>query len=224
MIKAKFASKQQPVKVVDTEDKFYIFICLNGVVKLEDVNTNNNSSEEYIEYDYNEFTVNKTDIDINDIESNPEKYLNYTPDPNGKIDIEDIKKNKLIELSEMCEKTIFTGIDVELSIGLEHFSLTEKDQINLFGKQLQLSSGVEKIEYHEDGHACKYYSAKDMEKIIDTAFSYVSYNTTYCNALNMWVRGSHSIGEIYSIYWGIDATEIPSDYQNEVLMDYVYKI
>ena len=52
-------------------------------------------------------------------------------------------------LSATCEQVITSGVDVELSTGTEHFSLTEKDQINLFGKQAQLAAGEEKLEYHQ---------------------------------------------------------------------------
>ena len=37
-------------------------------------------TEEYIEYDYNEFTVDKDAIDLDDIINDPEKYLSYVPD------------------------------------------------------------------------------------------------------------------------------------------------
>lgn len=109
-------------------------------------------------------------------------------------------------------------VDVAVSTGTEHFSLTEKDQINLFGKKMQLLAGEEKLEYHEDGQPCKYFSAADMQKIVDTAMFYVSYNTTYCNALNMWIKSISKASELEQIQWG---TKIPEEFQNEVLKDYV---
>ena len=75
------------------------------------------------------------------------------------------------------------------SSGVEHFSLTEKDQLNLFGKKMQLLAGEEKLEYHEDGHPCKYFSAAGhAEHRQIKQCSIVSYYTTYCNALNMWIK------------------------------------
>lgn len=50
-------------------------------------------------------------------------------------DLEQIRTLKKSEISEACEQTIYNGIDVELSTGTQHFSLTEKDQINIFGLQ-----------------------------------------------------------------------------------------
>ena len=121
-------------------------------------------------------------------------------------------------MSNRCESTIFAGVDVTLSDGTtEHISLTEKDQINLFGKQSQLAAGVAKLEYHEDGQLCKYYSAEDMTAIITAAMQFVSYHTTYCNSLNAWIKGAESVEELSGIYYG---AQIPDKYKSEVLKDY----
>lgn len=61
-------------------------------------------------------------------------------------------------------------------------------------------------------------AAADMQKIVDTAMFYVSYNTTYCNALNMWIKSINKASELEQIQWG---TKIPEEFQNEVLKDYV---
>lgn len=134
------------------------------------------------------------------------------------LSFEQMRNEKYAEVSAACESTIYSGVDVTLSTGLEHFSLTEKDQINLFGKQAQLAAGAEKLEYHQDKQPCRYYSAADMQKIIDAAFFYVSYNTTYCNALNMWIKAATKPSDLEGIYWG---ATIPEEHRNEVLLDYM---
>lgn len=143
------------------------------------------------------------------------------PENMTSLTLEDARKAKLKEVSEACENTIYAGIDVSTSSGIEHFSLTEKDQLNLFGKKMQLIAGEEKMEYHEDGEPCKYFSAEDMQKIIDKAMFWVSYNTTYCNALNMMIKAATSAEEVEKMSWGM---EIPEEFQNEVLKDYMKKI
>ena len=55
-----------------------------------------------------------------------------------KYSLEELRMQAYSNASEACEKTIYAGIDVEISTGTEHFSLTEKDQLNLFGKKMQL--------------------------------------------------------------------------------------
>ena len=142
------------------------------------------------------------------------------PDPASVEDLslEDARKAKYQEIAKACEQTIYAGVDVPTSSGEEHFSLTEKDQINLFGKKMQLLAGEEKLEYHEDGQPCKYFSAKDMQTIVDRAMFFVSYNTTYCNAVNMWIKSAEKASELEKIQWG---AKVPEEFQNEVLKDYM---
>ena len=135
--------------------------------------------------------------------------------------LEEVKTQKKGEISVARENTIHSGIDVKIGEEWEHFSLQTNDQINLFGKQYQLTNGATSVEYHQDGFPCKYYSAEDMMKIITAAMEWVSYHTTYCNALNMWIAGAASKDEVNTIYYGAD---IPEEYQSEVLKDYLTKM
>lgn len=134
------------------------------------------------------------------------------------LSLEDARKAKYQEIALACEQTIYAGVDVSTSSGVEHFSLTEKDQLNLFGKKMQLLAGEEKLEYHEDGQPCKYFSATDMQNIVDRAMFFVSYNTTYCNAMNMWIKSIAKPSDFEEIQWG---AKIPEEFQNEVLKDYM---
>lgn len=140
----------------------------------------------------------------------------YTPT------LEELKASKRREISAACERIIYSGINVTLSDGsTEHYSLTEHDQLNLFGKQVQLAAGQEQIEYHADGQPCQYYTAADMQAIIQAAMWHVSYHTTYCNALNMWIAGCETAEEVQDIFYGAD---VPAEYQSEVLQTYLAEI
>lgn len=145
----------------------------------------------------------------------PEPVEPYVPT------LAELQAAKKAEVSAACEQIIYAGITVDLPDGPEHFSLTEKDQINLFGKQAQLAAGADQLEYHQDGHPCRYYSAAEMQQIITAAMEHVSYHTTYCNSLNMWIAGTGTAEELDAIFYGAD---IPEEYQSEVLRDYLTKI
>ena len=138
--------------------------------------------------------------------------------------LEEIKTQKISEMSTACNTTITNGFDVDLSTGKEHFSLKVEDQLNLFGKQAQISQNVSTInegkgyEYHQDGEYCKYYSLEDMLLIINTATAYKSYHTTYCNSLFRWIEQMNTKEDVNTVYYGI---EIPEEYQSEVLKDYI---
>lgn len=145
------------------------------------------------------------------------------PDPEPYVPtLQEVKATKKAEISAICEQVIYSGCDVTLSDGeLHHFSLTIRDQINLFGKQAQMAAGAEKVEYHADGNPCRYYSREDMENIIGSAKWYVSYHTTYCNALNMWIDGCQTSEDVQEIYYGAD---VPEEYRNNVLNAYLIQI
>lgn len=134
----------------------------------------------------------------------------------------ELQAAKKQEISQACEQAIYFGVSVTLKDGSsEHFALTEHDQLNLFGKQVQLAAGSEQLEYHSDGQPCRYYSAADMQTIIAKAIWHVSYHTTYCNALNMWVAGIETADDLQQIFYGAD---VPQQYQNEVLKAYLLQI
>ena len=164
---------------------------------------------------------NKTDLTKiqEELERITTKVDENIPDKKIPETLEEIKAAKKQEIGEACDKIIYEGMDVTLTNGsTEHFSLTDHDQLNLFGKQVQLAAGAEQLEYHSDGQPCKYYSAADMQLIITSAMQHVSYHTTYCNALNMWIAGCETIEEVQSIEYGV---AVPDTYQSEVLKAYL---
>lgn len=134
----------------------------------------------------------------------------------------ELQAAKKAEISRACQEAIYKGVNVTLSDGsTEHFRLTEHDQLNLFGKQAQLAAGAEQLEYHADGQPCRYYSVADMQSIIQAAMFHVSYHTTYCNAINMWITGCQEKEEGMGIYYGAD---VPEEYRSEVLNAYLVQI
>ncbi|EFD00188.1 acyl carrier protein [Hungatella hathewayi] len=136
--------------------------------------------------------------------------------------LEELQAAKRREVSVACQQMIYQGVNVTLTNGsTDHFALTIEDQLNLFGKQIQVTSGAAQIEYHADGQPCRYYTAADMQAIITAAMWHVSYHTTYCNALNMWISGCQTVEEVQTIFYGAD---VPPAYQSEVLQSYLTQI
>ena len=164
---------------------------------------------------------NKTDLTKlqEELERITTKVDENIPDKKIPETLEEIKAAKKQEIGQACDKIIYDGMDVTLTDGsTEHFGLTEHDQLNLFGKQVQLAAGTTELEYHADGQPCRYSSAADMQTIIAAAMQHVSYHTTYCNAVNMWIAGCESTEEVQAIYYGAD---VPEEYQSDVLKAYI---
>lgn len=145
--------------------------------------------------------------------------LSQIPDFDAnELGIEARRAAKMSEVSAECENTIISGIDVTLGDEVQHFSLTVHDQINLFGKQAQISAGADKCEYHNDGNPCKFYTADEMKTIIEAAMRHVSMQQTYCNSMYDWVKSCRYASEIEAIHYGDD---IPEEYQSVVLKEYL---
>lgn len=99
-MKARFMQPQLPVKTVESGYKTYIFLCLNetqGTETYPDMGEGQ-TAETYYEYDYNEISGPIDKLPIEDIQANPEKYLDYvyteeTSDPGVKAlaEIEELK-------------------------------------------------------------------------------------------------------------------------------------
>ena len=137
----------------------------------------------------------------------------------------EVQNNKKAEVNAACEAMIVSGVNVTLADGtVEHFDLKERDQLNLFGKQIQVNAGLESIEYHTDTTPttnCKYYSNADMQFVIQAAMWHVSYHQTYCISLKVWIDACEAKEEVAEIFYGAD---IPEQYQSEVLKAYLVRI
>lgn len=136
--------------------------------------------------------------------------------------LDELRAAKRREVAAECERIIYAGVNVTLADGsVEHYSLTIEDQLNLFGKQSQLAAGAKQLEYHADGQPCRYYTTVDMQAIIQAAMWHVSYHTTYCNAINMWIAGVGTAEELQAVFYGAD---VPPEYQSDVLQAYLAEI
>ena len=125
--------------------------------------------------------------------------------------LEEVKADKIKEISSACQKIIFNGIDVALSDGsVKHFSLKTEDQINLNGLVNQVSLGNIKAEagvpYHADGELCTLFSIADFTLVANTAMSFILRQTTYCNHLMALVRSLETRAEIDEVFYGQELT------------------
>lgn len=78
-MKARFSSRQLPVRTITKSGMAYIYICLNEVEGTEIYPNmgNGESAETYYEYDYNEIVGPLSELPLSDIQAYPEKYLEY---------------------------------------------------------------------------------------------------------------------------------------------------
>lgn len=137
-----------------------------------------------------------------------------TPEPEPvEPTIDEVRQNKLDEMSSICEQVIYNGVDVELSTGKKHFSLTANDQTNIDSVFNAIVLGATEYPYHADGEPCEMYSASDVITLYIAAKGFVTQQTTYCNALRQWIKREDKIEAISAIRYG---DTLPSDLQTNV--------
>ena len=139
--------------------------------------------------------------------------------------LEEVKGDKIKEISDTCKETIFKGINVTLSDGnTKHFSLKTEDQINLNGLLGQINLGNIRPEngvpYHADGEMCTLFSIVDFTLIANTAMSFILRQTTYCNPLMSYVKSLENVNDVQAVVYGQELTgEFLESYNNIIGLD-----
>ena len=133
----------------------------------------------------------------------------------GEEPLNTIKANKTAEMSAACRAAIVAGFDVTLSDGKDHhFSLTVEDQLNLNALFGLLASGAQQVPYHADGETCVYFTAADMQTVVQEATAHKTYHESYFNSLKAYIASKRTAASVDAIEYG---TEIPEQYQSDVL-------
>lgn len=129
------------------------------------------------------------------------------------ISLNFIRSSKLQEMSHICRTTIENGFDLELRGEMHHFSLDTQDQLNLISLSA-MAQTQSMIPYHADGESCIFYTAEEINEIVETATAFKIYHTTYYNALKGYINSLETIEEVSAIEYG---TPIPEEYKSDVL-------
>lgn len=113
-MKARFTQQQPPVKIIQKDGKAYIFICLNetqGTESLPDMGEEQ-TTETYYEYDYNEIIGPTDKLPMSDIQANPENYLDYV----YKDEASETVEQKLQTLTKSLAENSESITDVQLAL------------------------------------------------------------------------------------------------------------
>lgn len=123
--------------------------------------------------------------------------------------LDEIRADKLAELSASCNAAITAGMDVETTQGTEHFALHETDQINLTTALSAVQSGAAGYPYHADGQLCRLFTAAEIQAIAAASVKHKLYHTTLCNHLLTWARRADTKEELSGITYSADG--LPDD-------------
>lgn len=165
--------------------------------------------EAYLQEEKIAFTDNNKEIQIAEAlkySYNGECTIEEEPDDRP---LEEIRADKLAELSASCNTAITAGMDVETTQGTEHFSLQETDQINLTTALSAVQSGAAGYPYHADGQLCRLFTAAEIQAIAAASVKHKLYHTTLCNHLLTWARRAKTREELSGITYSADG--LPED-------------
>lgn len=199
------------LKVFEEIDKIEIYesdnVTLNKSLSTYDTHTGNIDilKNSYVDMEGNPICAVRLVLKETDYEVMVKK-LNQQINPTidySSMSIEEYRELFIEEFGKICTATIYAGVDVETEYGVEHFSATEADQRNIKDLCDIAILAKQGFTYHADDTQCKVYSAKDIIKIYIAIKSLVLYQTTYCNALNTYVRSLHNKNEISVIEYGM---------------------
>ena len=155
-----------------------------------------------VKLDYSSESINKALKDS----YNGEYTIEDVPDDRP---LDEIRADKLAELSASCNDAITAGMDVETTQGAEHFSLQETDQINLTTALSAVQSGASGYPYHADGQLCRLFTAAEIQAIAAASVRHKLYHTTLCNHLLTWARRAETKEELSGITYSADG--MPED-------------
>ena len=127
--------------------------------------------------------------------------------------IETIRNIKLKEISDACNYTIISGIDIEFNKEKVHFNLSIEDQSNINNLFRVVELGGTEFPYQSDGGECRIYTAAEIAQIYIASQTLITAQTTYHNALKQYVQSLSSIEDIDAVTYGM---ELPEPYLTSV--------
>ena len=122
------------------------------------------------------------------------------------MSLEEYRAYKIKQYGDECQKKIYAELMWKLHM-VKNTSATGDDQANI--KTLSDVAMATKVSlpYHADGSQCKVYTYQDIIKIYCEIQKLILAETSYCNALNTYVRGLNTKEQIAAVKYGQEITD-----------------
>lgn len=131
--------------------------------------------------------------------------------------VDEYRDYLLKQVGAACRQEIYDGTQVELpSTGaIEKYTYNDDDQKNLTNAMaiLIIAPELPMIPYHPSGGMCRMIPSLDLLTIYGTLQVRLTYLTTRCNFMNIWIRSIKTKEELLEINWN---TDLPQEYQTRV--------
>lgn len=116
--------------------------------------------------------------------------------------VEQIRQIKISALSATCEQTIYNGLELELSAGIERFEYKDKDQKNIKAMFDAVVFGAEKFPYQAEDGNCRVFTKEDIMTLYPSLEGLRTSQLTYYNQLKKYVNTLKTTEEIDTVTYG----------------------
>jgi len=125
---------------------------------------------------------------------------NHTIDYSMNIDY--VRKHKIIELKEICGQVIENGIE----FNGKQYSAKLEDQISI-GTLIQIAKLGGNLPWHANGESCEIFTAQDFLELSDNIMAHVIYHQTYMGGIKKYLNSLEDINLINNFNYGDALTE-----------------
>lgn len=120
---------------------------------------------------------------------------------------DEVKEEKIAELSSACDSAIVQGINLTTEDGVErHFKCTTDDKIIVAAALELVKSGAPGYLYQDGDGTCFYASANDIRNIMSGFVQHVTKMQTYLSILSEYVKSLTDKQEVLSVQFGQELT------------------
>ena len=172
-----------------------------------------NENNEFVQAEYPNFnTLYRTyEEKPNRIEISDDGSVYVEPEPTPEPEpyvptLEEVKTQKIYELSSLCNQAIINGVDIDIDDNTEHFSYKEEDQVNIKEIFDLVAQTNVPMYYHSDGNSCKLYTVEQIIELYSTATMNKMHHITYFNQLKLYLDTLETKEEVEEIEYGQDLT------------------
>ncbi len=146
------------------------------------------------------------------------------PDPEPEIPdepiktLDEIKDEKITELSEDCKNSIYDGVTIIIDGNEEHFSYKSEDQVNIKDAFESAKATGMSVPYHANNTSCKLYSPEQITELYIAEKTNLTRHETYFNQLKMYVMTLDNIEDVQSVNYGQELAGIYLENYNEIML------
>lgn len=132
--------------------------------------------------------------------------------------LDEVKTEKITELSATCQNLIYDGVTIEIDGNKEHFSYKSEDQVNIKDAFESAKATGMSVPYHANNSSCKLYSPEQITELYIAAKTNLTHHETYFNQLKMYILTLDNIEDVEAIHYGQELTGTYLESYNEIML------